>query len=145
MGTLKVFLDANILFSASLSGAAFELLWQLSESGKVELCSSPYCLLEARTNLERKVSQALSRFQVRMQQVKVVSDAPEHLSWAGSLLPEKDAPVLAAARGARVRVLLTGDRRHFGPLMERKDLPLRVMTLRDFLQEGPRLLLENRG
>ena len=34
-------------------------------------------------------------------------------------------------------VLITGDLKHFGALMERDDLPLRVRSPRAFLLEGP--------
>ena len=35
-------------------------------------------------------------------------------------LPAKDRPILAAAVGCRATVLVTGDRRHFGPLLGRR-------------------------
>jgi len=35
-------------------------------------------------------------------------------------LPAKDRPILAAAVGCRATVLVTGDRRHFGPSFERR-------------------------
>ena len=35
-------------------------------------------------------------------------------------LPEKDAPILAAAINARVDALVTGDKRHFGALFGRR-------------------------
>ncbi|WP_215862899.1 hypothetical protein [Acidithiobacillus concretivorus] len=38
-------------------------------------------------------------------------------------LNAKDLPVLASAVASGVRVLLTGDIRHFGPLMKLSDLP----------------------
>lgn len=48
-----------------------------------------------------------------------------------SLVPERDLPVLAAAVAAGASVLLTGDTRHFKPLMSPQDLPLKVLTPRD--------------
>jgi hypothetical protein len=45
--------------------------------------------------------------------------------------------VVAAAIEAAADVLLTGDMAHFGPLMNRSDLPLRIRTVRAFLIEGP--------
>ena len=53
-------------------------------------------------------------------------------AWMADLLPKKDVPVLAAA--ARATHLLTGDLRHFAPLMAREDLPLRVLTPGDFVR-----------
>jgi uncharacterized protein len=61
----------------------------------------------------------------------------EALASARRLVAEKDAPVLAAALAARADVLVTGDLKHFGALMDRDDLPPRVRTPRAFLLEGP--------
>jgi predicted nucleic acid-binding protein len=62
---------------------------------------------------------------------------PEALASARRFVPEKDAPVLAAALAVRADVLVTGDLKHFGALKDRGDLPLRVRSPRAFLLEGP--------
>jgi predicted nucleic acid-binding protein len=68
-----------------------------------------------------------------LKRVRLVPEArPE--AWMADLLPEKDVPVLAAAVAARATHLLTGDLRHFAPLMAREDLPLRVLTPGDFVR-----------
>lgn len=131
---LRIFLDAKILFSASLRGPAFELLWDLSTAGKVLLLTSAYCLAEARTNIERKRPEAKRRLAALVSAVEIVP-SPGQLVWASELVGSGDAHVLAAAVDARADVLLTGDLKHFGSLMERADLPLRVRTLRAFLLE----------
>ncbi len=135
MGTVRkvviVFLDANILFSAALGGESFSLLWDLAQQGKIILLSSPYCMIEARRNIERKRPQALSNFEEKLSGVhSVVSRITMNFQ---SDLNDKDRPVFDDAIAAGVDVLLTGDVRHFGLLMKRSDLPLRVMTLRTFL------------
>ncbi len=135
MGTVRkavtVFLDANILFSAALGGESFTMPWNLAQQKKIVLHSSAYCIIEARRNIERKRPQALNDFEGKLSSVNaVVSRTTMNFQ---SDLNEKDRPVLDAAIAAGVDVLLTGDVRHFGPLMKRSDLPLRVMTLRMFL------------
>ncbi|HEY8489449.1 MAG TPA: PIN domain-containing protein [Dehalococcoidia bacterium] len=139
-GPLAVFLDANILFSSALGRsrgrAAFDLLWELAAGGRLTLVTSVYCHVEAERNLALKAPDALGTFRRRMRQVRTVAttgDAPE---WADCLPPE-DRPVLAGALACGAAVLITGDRRHFGPLMDRPDLPIRVTTLRAFLAGGP--------
>ena len=132
---MRAFLDANVLFSGALGGAAFDVLWALAASKKIELLTSAYCYLEARTNLDRKAPGALPGLDERMLLVCVVKNDADHMPWALSLLPEKDAPVLAAARAAAADVLLTGDLRHFAHLMRRADLPVSVMTVRTLLLE----------
>lgn len=136
MGALRVFLDANVLFSAALGGLSFELVWELAEKGKIMLVTSQYCRIEAERNLLRKRPEAKQRFYELLAQVSEVPD-PQALGTAANLLPEKDAPVYAAAIAVRAQVLLTGDRKHFGALMARTDLPIRVRTVRALLREGP--------
>ena len=130
---MRAFLDANVLFSGALGGAAFDLLWELAARARIELLTSPYCYLEARTNLERKAPAALPRLDERMVQVRVTGHGTEHLAWALTLVAEKDAAVLAAARAAGAELLVTGDLRHFDHLMRRDDLPVAVVTVRTLL------------
>jgi predicted nucleic acid-binding protein len=133
---VRAFLDANVLFSAALGGEGFALLWGLAERGAVELVTSSYCYLEARVNLERKAPTAADRLGERMRVVGLVGPGAEYAAWAVALLPEKDAAVPAAARAAGADVLLTGDLRRFGSLMNQADLPLLVTTVRSFLLQG---------
>lgn len=140
MGPLRVFADANVLFSAALGGPSFELVWDLAKARKLALLTSEYCRVEAEHNLTRKYPARLPMFAERLEhvsvvlspQIKIRAENPEAVA-----LPEKDAPVYAAAIAVGAAVLLTGDRKHFGALMARTDLPLRVRTVRDFLLEPP--------
>jgi uncharacterized protein len=106
----RLFLDANVLFSAAYRPDARLLrLWKLK---RVVLCSSRYAIEEARINLPHQEQQA------RL----ITLSLSIHLFEAGSgplprgiSLPEKDAPILKAAIAADATHLLTGDVRHFGP------------------------------
>ncbi len=75
---------------------------------------------------------ALRELEAKLEVVTLVPEA-EGAPWMESLVPEKDLPVLAAAVAAGASVLLTGDTRHFKHLMSRQDLPLKVLTPRDFI------------
>jgi predicted nucleic acid-binding protein len=132
-----VFLDANVLFSASLGGPSFELLWELAELGRLEFVTSHYCPVEAERNLRRKYPGALVEYRQRLECVRKVPDADmSSQTEAKPVLPPKDLPVYRAAVEAQADVLLTGDRRHFGHAMGRADLPLRIRTVRAFLLEA---------
>jgi predicted nucleic acid-binding protein len=138
VASLTVFVDANVLFSAALGGPAFELMWELATRGRIRLATSPSCKVEAESNLERKRPDAVTRFAQLLLEVDLVPEpTPEALAAARRLVVEKDAPVLGAALAAKADVLVTGDVKHFGALMKRGDLPLRVRTPRAFLLEGP--------
>lgn len=115
---MRLFLDANILFSAGKSdGAVRAFLLQLKAGGHV-LVADGYVVGEARRNLEAKFPAAMEDFQDLMNQMESCagtcgSPLPAELA---PELPEKDRPVLAAAIHHRCQILLTGDKTHFGPL-----------------------------
>jgi uncharacterized protein len=111
----RLFLDANVLFSAAYRPAAGLLrLWKLRD---VILCSSRYAFEEARINLaEEDQRRRLARLSEKIQ----LHDAARRELPRGISLPEKDVPILLAAVEARCTHLLTGDVRHFGPYFGRK-------------------------
>jgi predicted nucleic acid-binding protein len=110
----RLFLDANVLFSAAYRpDAGIARLWDFEN---VELITSPYAAEEARINLlEKDQRQRLGKLLERVQIVTGVSGLPP-----GVTLPEKDRPILQAAVQARATHLLTGDKRHFGKYFGRR-------------------------
>ena len=113
---MRVFLDANILFSAAKSdGAVRSLLHLLVERGHVCVVDA-YVVAEARRNLLAKGPGALAVLDALLPHLSV-SAAPAAdpaQADATAWLPEKDRPVLAAAIRLGCDALVTGDRRHFG-------------------------------
>jgi uncharacterized protein len=114
---VRIFLDANILFSAAKSaGAVRELLARAQAAGHT-LCADAYVVAEAQRNLAVKAPEGLPVFDAMLGRIEVagfeVTALPAEMV---SLLPEKDRPVLAAAIRLRCEALVTGDRAHFGAL-----------------------------
>ena len=114
---MRIFLDANIIFSAAKSdGAVRELLSRLRVRGH-HLCADGYVLAEARRNLALKDAKAMTALEGLLLHLEVapfqVTQLPPD---AVDLLPDKDRPVLAAAIRLRCDALVTGDRTHFGSL-----------------------------
>lgn len=114
---MRVFLDANILFSAAKSdGAVRRLLGLLIEAGHV-CCVDDYVVDESRRNLARKGHEGLAALDILLARVETsASRAPQDSTgtpW--DWLPEKDRPVLAGAIRLGCDALLTGDRTDFGP------------------------------
>jgi uncharacterized protein len=105
----RLFLDANILFSAAYKPESRLLqLWRLKD---VVLCGSRYAVEEARVNLAAETQKrALQKLSVVLQ----FFEAADHALPRGIVLPEKDSPILLAAIAARATHLLTGDVQHFG-------------------------------
>jgi predicted nucleic acid-binding protein len=114
---VRVFVDANVLFSAAKSdGAVRSLLTQLLV-GRHTLCVDAYVVSEARRNLERKGPESIAALEVLLGRSEVSAHRPHALRpELAALLPDKDQPVLAAAIRLRCEALVTGDRSHFGSL-----------------------------
>jgi len=105
----RLFLDANVLFSAAYKpDARVGRLWKLED---VILCSSHYALEEARVNLAGDILQ--SRLSELVREFQLYDPLDRALP-RGITLPEKDKPILLAAMESRADYLLTGDSRHFG-------------------------------
>lgn len=115
---MRVFLDANILFSAAKSDGAVRALLRLLLEGGHECWADAYVVAEARRNLEAKGPQAVHTLDALLAQVRVAPAGgrsarvarEDTVTW----LSEKDRPVLAAAIALGCEALVTGDRTHFG-------------------------------
>jgi len=132
---VRVYLDANILFSAAKSdGAVRALLGRLVRGGHV-LCADAYVVEEARRNLARKGPVALATLEQLLGDVEFAPVRRFELpTQVAALLPEKDRPVLAAADSLGCEVLLTGDRKHFGHLYGAQVLGLAVHSPRSLAE-----------
>lgn len=132
---MRVYLDANILFSAAKSdGAVRELLARLVRGGHL-LVADAYVVEEARRNLARKGPSALAMLEQLLGDVELALVRQLELpTRVAALLPEKDRPVLAAADRLGCDVLLTGDRTHFGDLYGKRVLGLVVHSPRSLAE-----------
>lgn len=109
---MKVFLDANVLFSGALPGSRMSAF--LGFLGKhAELVSSQAAVGEALRNLERKASDASLAVQTLQVLLRNVSLTSLLVELPGVELVEKDRPILGAAVASQCSHLLTGDERHF--------------------------------
>lgn len=109
---MKVFADANVLFSAADPKSATRILLDaLFHHATVEI--NEHVWEEVRRNIEMKRSSllcGLEKLKPRFHfssQMSTVTDC---------LLPDKDQPVLGGAVASHCTYLWTGDKRHFGHL-----------------------------
>ena len=131
---MRIFLDANILFTAAHNpNGKAALVIELGRAGIWRLATSLYAAEEARRNIPRKFPASLDRLETLLGDLGLVADAPDIPCPAG--LAEKDRPILRAALGCRADVLLTGDLRDFGLLMNapEKTGGLLIQTVAAFL------------
>ena len=128
---MKLFLDANVIFSAAHSeqGRSQDLV-ALARGGHCEIVTSTHALEEARRNLQLKSAGFEQRLTAALAQTTVVAEArAELVEWAKQQgLPLKDAPILAAAVHVKADLLVTGDNRDFGHLFGRALRGTRVVT-----------------
>ena len=109
----RLFLDANILFSAAYSTATrLRLIWALTD---VELVSSPFAVQEAQINLALARPSQLPDLLQLLGAITVIPDPPVGAMLpAGIQLSDKDRPILLSAINGQTTHLLTGDLKHFG-------------------------------
>lgn len=110
----RIFLDANVLFSAAyLENFGLGRLWRLEDA---ELLSSAYAVEEARRNLALSRQPTLARLE-RLTPKLALVNPPGNLKLPARVrLDSKDRPILLAAIHGKADFLLTGDGRHFGHL-----------------------------
>jgi predicted nucleic acid-binding protein len=129
----RLFLDANVLFSAAYRpGAGLLQLWKLKNA---VLCSSRYALEEARINLVEEDQR--TRLANLSRAVRCFDAAHRKLPH-GIVLPEKDVPIMLAAIEARATHLLTGDVRHFGQYFGAKIEGIAIVLLGQYLRRRKR-------
>jgi predicted nucleic acid-binding protein len=107
----RVFLDANVLFSAAYhSDAGLGVLWH---RGGTALLTSAHAVDEARRNLSGEDQRR--RLEALVRACEIVPGPAAALLPEGLVLPPDDQVIFLAAMAARATHLLTGDRTHFGP------------------------------
>lgn len=113
---MRIFLDANILFSAARADGAMRMLLGLLHSRRHMLIASPSVLIETTRNLERKATPIARSALLAIESTLEISSrehgngSATHTAW----LPAKDRHVLATAIALKCDVLITGDKIHFG-------------------------------
>jgi len=132
--SLKIFLDANVLFTAAHnpSGKA-ALIVELGAQGHWQTLTSTLAIEEARRNLDIKFPDCLTRLESILSKVRVVSSVSGPICPID--LPAKDRPIFLTAVKCRATHLLTSDIRHFGPFLNNpsRTAGVSIMTVADFL------------
>lgn len=118
MPKIDIFLDSSALMAGIISGqGAARALLLLGEDGKILLTVSEQVIVEVERNLARKAPRVLpfAREMILASNLRIVRDPSKKtvhscLDW---IEHAADAPILVAARQARVDFLATLNTRHF--------------------------------
>ncbi len=132
----RLFLDANVLFTAAISPQGVSaVLFEFARVGVCVALSSSFALDEALRNVRVNYPASIGALKALADELEVVSEADAALvAWAADLLPLKDAPILAAAVVAKAHVLVTGDRRHLGTFYGKILNKVTILPPRDALE-----------
>jgi predicted nucleic acid-binding protein len=122
---IRVFLDANVLFSANNDGSNIaRLVRLLIEQG--EAITSDFPTEEARRNVQLKRQAWAKNLDRLIRQIQVIPsiqfDLPVELS-------DKDQPILCTAIRCGCQYLVTGDRKNFGHLYDHMVEGVTIITL----------------
>jgi len=131
----RIFLDANILFSATYGSPGLNRLWELAGEKDCLLFASNYVVEEARRNLPD--SEQIRRLEAYLSKIEIVPDVDPTIPCPIDL-PEKDRPVLLTAISIKADYLLTGDRIHFGRYFGKIVSGVRICPPRDYLAKSLR-------
>ncbi|MDO8465820.1 MAG: PIN domain-containing protein, partial [Gallionella sp.] len=108
---MRIFLDANILFSAARADGAVRKLLALTEAAGHELWADAYVFEEARRNLAAKTPGGLPVLNAMAGRIKIGGMSADNSLLPDTVnLPEKGRLVLAAAIRHHCDILVTGDR-----------------------------------
>lgn len=134
---MKLFLDANIIYSASRSEkGASSAIFQLKDKFKLNLISSKLALIEAERNIvEKEGPSVLERFYNFIKVINVISiDSNKAKIFYIKTIEEKDAPILYGARQSNADFLITLDKKHFfTDTINGKSLPFKIITPGEFI------------
>ena len=137
----KVFLDANVIFSAvysDIGGSSY--IFQLAKKSRLTLYSSRLAIKEAERNLRTKADiQKILNFYDLLDRVTVNLidlNSTKAKGKFSDLVGEKDSPILASAIASKADFFLTLDKKHF--LNEKVlniNLPIKIVNPSQFIQK----------
>lgn len=137
----KLFLDANVIFSAAYSdtgGSSY--IFQLAKKGRLILYSSRLAIKEAERNLRKKadIERVLNLYGLLNEiSIKLIdinrTKAKEKFS---DLVGEKDSPILASAIASKADFFLTLDKKHFlNEKVLKANLPIKIVNPSQFIEK----------
>jgi predicted nucleic acid-binding protein len=127
---MRIFLDANILFSAAKTDGAIHALVARLRAAKHECWVDGHVVDEARRNIIAKTPERLPQFEDVIARVNVSTVVAAIAPAETRGLPDQDRLVVAAAAALNCDALVTGDRTHFGRLYGRRVAGVRIYSPR---------------
>ena len=112
----RVFIDSSVLFAAAYSanGHSRDLL-NLGAAKKIKIVISGLVIRETKRNIEEFDPEKLSTLTRILESIdaEIIEVKANQVKDAAKYIAYKDAPILAAAKAARVDIVVTLDKKHF--------------------------------
>ena len=137
----RIFLDSNVILSGLISnrGAPRKILDLLCLNYHfLSGVTGQYNLTEIERNLMAKLPRAIPVYKdylPRLQLEVIPLPSPDDISRFTAIIANKDAPVLASANHANIDYLVTGDKKDFGGITEKHNLPFVTASPTKFIDE----------
>ena len=128
---MKVFLDANVIFSAAQAGSLARFLVEIVAK-HAQAIVHPAVWEEANRNLQLKRPAWVDGLE-ELRRLTTMSAA--QTACPPGRLPDKDEHALGAAIANRCDYLVTGDRTHFGALYGRTIRGVTIVSPRELAEE----------
>ena len=128
---MRIFLDANILFSAARSDSRMRAFLKVL-SKQADFLTNAYAVEETRRNLELKSPKGLKSLEQLVRRCEMVSQLAA--DWEVEL-PLKDRPILGGAIAGHATHLLTGDERDFGKFWGKAVRGVKIVSPRMLAEE----------
>jgi len=128
---MRIFLDANILFSAARPDSRMRAFLEVL-SKQADFPTNAYAVEETRRNLELKYPNDLKSLEQLVRQCEMVSQLTADLEVE---LPLKDRPILGGAIAGHATHLLTGDERDFGRFWGKAVRGVKIVSPRMLAEE----------
>jgi predicted nucleic acid-binding protein len=114
---MRIFLDANVLFSAANPSGSIRQLLNLVRAAGHECWADEHVIREAHRNLFLKQRERIADFERLLGEIHCAPRLPSvPLQTLEMPLPENDRRVLAGAIALECDAFVTGDQTHFGSL-----------------------------
>ena len=137
---VRAFLDSNVIISGLISDkSAPRLILDLlcHDLPFMHAATGRYNLEEIERTITRKLPAArpvLHDFMSRLKIEIIPLPAGERLGKYRGAIADEDLPVLVSAIECGADYLVTGDKKHFGGLRGRKDIPLKICSPSEFVE-----------
>ena len=130
MSSDRIFLDANVLFSAAYGSRGLDYFWELAKKSHCILLASKYVIEEAKRNLENP--DQLKKLNDYLTHIEIVAEVDPGIHCPIDL-PDKDEPVLMSAISAKADYLITGDQAHFGKYFGQTIMGVKICLPREYI------------